>query len=95
MSFICCQASTGIFVLIIFYILIDVINVWSGLPFHWLGSNSIIIYTGSEVFGEYFPWSFSYGDKDHYKLLLSNIIGVSLWIGLAGYLYKKRIFYAL
>lgn len=95
LSFICCQASTGIFVLIIFYILIDVMNIWSGLPFMWLGSNSIIIYTGSEVFGGYFPWSFSYGDNDHYKLLLSNIIGVSIWIGFAGYLYKKRIFYAL
>lgn len=95
LSFICCQASTGIFVLSIFYLLIDVLNVWSGAPFHWLGSNSIIIYTGSEIFAGYFPFGFSYGDKDHYKLLLSNCIGVSLWIIIAGYLFNKKIFYAL
>eukprot|EP01083_Nonionella_stella_P079233 217212_1 len=95
LSFICCQASTGIFLLIVFYILIDVTNIWSGIPFHWLGCNSIIIYTGSEVFGSHFPWSFSYGDMDHYKLLLSNIIGISLWIAFAGYLYHKKTFFAL
>ena len=94
-SFICCQASTGIFVLMVFYVLIDVKSIWSGLPFHWLGLNSIIIYMGSEVFSDYFPWSFEYGEPNHYKLLLSNVIGVAVWIGIARYLYKRKIFYAL
>merc|ERR1712154_51255 len=95
LSFICCQASTGIFVLMVFYVLIDVMNVWSGMPFHWLGSNSIVIYVGSEVFADYFPFGFEYGARTHAKLLLSNLIGVSVWIAIAGYLFKKKRFYAL
>jgi len=94
-SFICCQASTGILVLMLFYVLIDILNVWSGLPFHWLGSNSIFIYVGSIIFDGYFPFGFEFGEEHHAKLLVSNLIGVSVWIAIAGYLFRKKKFYAL
>jgi len=94
-SFILVQAGTGTFVLLIMYILIDVLKFWDGTPFHWLGSNSIFIYVGSELLDGYFPFGWEYGDQNHYKLLLSNVIGVGIWIYTSYYLYKHKIFYKL
>ena len=126
LSFILCQASTGTFLLTVFYYLIDVRRVWDGYnialfliylfvfdsvgkqhwknkikwkkgrPFHWIGSNSIVIYCGHEILGGYFPFSFEWDDiNTHGILLLSNCIGVSCWIIIAWYLFKNKIFYNL
>eukprot|EP01112_Ceratiomyxa_fruticulosa_P022714 TRINITY_DN8418_c0_g1_i3.p1 TRINITY_DN8418_c0_g1~~TRINITY_DN8418_c0_g1_i3.p1 ORF type:complete len:606 (-),score=90.74 TRINITY_DN8418_c0_g1_i3:38-1855(-) len=96
LSFIFVMAGTGFLVQCLFYLLIDVFEVWNGSPFRFLGTNSIVLYMGHEILGRYFPFSFSNNMAtyvpQHPSLLLQNVIGTSVWV-LIGYLkYVKKFF---
>lgn len=56
------------------------------------GMNSILVYVGSEVLQNYFPFSWEQQEDSHLELLFANIIGVSLWIGIAYYWYSIQFF---
>jgi len=53
------------------------------LYFQWFlhtGMNSIIVYVGSELLKGYFPFSWQGQYDCHLKLLVANIISVSIWL---------------
>ena len=91
-SFCFVAAGTGILGLGVCYILIDMYNWWSGAPFRYLGMNSILIYCASDIFAEYFPFSYSTNANSHAHLLQMNVIGVSCWFVVAYWCYHKKIF---
>jgi heparan-alpha-glucosaminide N-acetyltransferase len=78
-SFILVMAGSGNIVLTIYYFLVDVTNVWNGAPFIYVGMNPILIYCGHEILNPYFPFSYNIVDPTHMSLMLSNLIGVSVW----------------
>eukprot|EP00462_Mataza_sp_D1_P020440 CAMPEP_0175126666 /NCGR_PEP_ID=MMETSP0087-20121206/3980_1 /TAXON_ID=136419 /ORGANISM="Unknown Unknown, Strain D1" /LENGTH=700 /DNA_ID=CAMNT_0016408603 /DNA_START=118 /DNA_END=2220 /DNA_ORIENTATION=+ len=93
LSFILMQAGTGTIALALCYITIDIFNCWNGAPFIYVGMNSILIYTGSEVFQNFFPFSFNlYGNQTHSLSLAENLIGVACWQFVAYYCYRQRFF---
>jgi len=77
-----------------FYTIVDVYKLWSGAPFMFMGSNSILIYFGSESFDSNLPFKVFLGDgpTNHAAQLASNIIGVTSWIAVARYAYLKEWF---
>jgi len=93
LSFVLVMAGTGNLFLVICYIFVDVLKVWSGAPFIYPGMNSIMIYTGSELMSKIFPFSFKIADPvQHAYVLLSNLVGVSCWVILAFYAYVCKFF---
>ena len=57
-----------------------------------LGLNSILIYMGHEVFQLYFPFSWKGIEVNHAIFLLSNEIGVSVWIAIAFYCHCMKFY---
>jgi len=49
--------------------------------------NSIIVYVGSELLKGYFPFSWQGQYDSHLKLLVANIISVSIWLVISYYFY--------
>jgi len=91
-SFVLINAGSGMILLSIFYLFIDVYKTWSGAPYRYLGMNSILVYFGHSVFAGYFPFSYQVYDVNHGTLLAMNIVGVVSWIAIAYYLYKINFF---
>ena len=57
-SFIAVMGGTGSLMLALTYVLVDYRRWWSGVPFRYVGMNSIIVYAGSEILQ---VSAFSYG----------------------------------
>ncbi|XP_789038.4 heparan-alpha-glucosaminide N-acetyltransferase isoform X2 [Strongylocentrotus purpuratus] len=91
-SFILATASMAFFLLAIFYYLIDVQIWWTGVPFYFVGMNSIAVYCGSEVLGKYFPFCWEPVFNTHAELLAMNVIGASLWVLISYYMYAIDFF---
>lgn len=71
-------------------------TIWNGTPFKEAGMNSIIMYIGHSVFHKMLPWHWHIGNMNtHFLLLLESIWNTLIWIGIALYLYKKRLFFNL
>jgi len=94
LSFVCVLSGAGFLGLALCYLLVDVWGVWNGHPFKVVGMNSIAIYLLSEIFGGFFPFSFA-SSNTHGWLLSQCLICVFLWIGVAYWLYFKKIFIVL
>ena len=94
-SFVMATASMAFFLLSVMYILIDVNRFWSGSPFVYPGTNSILMYLGHEMMSGMFPWSWKPYTDSHAELLAMNIWGCSLWILASYILHKKKMFLAL
>jgi hypothetical protein len=60
----------------------------------FMGSNSILIYFGSESFDSNLPFKvfLGGGPTNHAEQLTSNLIGVISWIAVARYAYLKEWF---
>jgi len=56
LSFSLVMGGTGYLMLALMYALIDVLRVWNGAPFVYVGLNSILVYCCHEVFADYFPF---------------------------------------
>lgn len=54
--------------------------------------NSILIYCCHGILDGYFPFSFIIFDHTHALHLGSNVMGVSMWILIAYYLYTIKFF---
>jgi heparan-alpha-glucosaminide N-acetyltransferase len=83
----------GFFTLSLFYVLIDVLDLWDGTPFTFPGANSIVVYFGSEILQPYFPFSFKLSDPPtHAEALASACIGVTCWVLLSYYMWWSAFF---
>ena len=76
------------------YGVVDVAQVWQGMPLRAVGMNSIAIYVGHETFAGYFPFGFS-TPSNHAALLSSHLIGVVCWCCVAHHMYKNKCFLAI
>jgi len=97
-SFVLCMSSIAFLGLALLFVIIDVIGHWSGAPFVYAGMNSIVVYAGSELFEDVFPFSVAYGaagPASHAEKLTSNLIGVLMWLAVARTLYLRKIFVAI
>lgn len=91
-SFIFANASTAFFVLSICYILVDLLQIWGGAPFLWVGMNPIFIYVGHETLGQFFPFSWRIVVDTHTNELFMNLVGVTLWCAIAFKMYYEQFF---
>lgn len=92
-SFCLVTSGFGLIGLSTTYALVDVLQVWTGAPFIYLGMNSILVYTGSELLWRHFPFSYQiYTNPTHANTLPMNVIGVLSWIVVAFYCYKIKFF---
>jgi heparan-alpha-glucosaminide N-acetyltransferase len=95
-SFIFATGGGAFVLLALSYFLIDVVKVWNGSPFRFVGMNPILIYMGHEILGGYMPFSFAlYGDVSHAAMLASNLVGMSCWCLIAYYMYYNRFFISI
>ena len=90
-SFIFVMAGSGNIVLAAFFALVDVRRWWSGVPFRYVGMNSIAIYVCHEVLSDYFPLHWQ-TDGQHAQELAANVCGVLCWVCVAYYWHEKKIF---
>lgn len=90
LSYIFVMASISFMTFTALYILIDVYDVYSGTPFLYLGRNSITVYMGHEIMGEFFPL-FKVPDKHAYHLAL-NFYWISLWCIVAAIMDYKKVY---
>lgn len=92
-SFCLVTSGFGLIGLSITYVLVDVLKLWTGAPFIYLGMNSILIYTGSELMWKHFPFSYEiYSNPTHANTLPMNVFGVVSWIAVAFYCYRIKFF---
>jgi heparan-alpha-glucosaminide N-acetyltransferase len=91
-SFILVNAGGGLVCLSLTYALVDVLKVWTGAPFRYAGLNSILIYSGSELFGGFFPFSYMTNYTNHGDFLQTNIAGVVSWLVVAYLFYRNKFF---
>ncbi len=57
LSFILLQSGLGNILLSLYYLAVDVKGYWEGNPLRAMGMNSIVLYCGSEVFQDFFPFT--------------------------------------
>ena len=58
-----------------------------------LGMNSILVYVGSEILGNYFPFSWAVsGHIQHEEKLAMNMIGTAVWLMISYYLFCIKFF---
>ena len=96
-SFVFTLGGLGFLILALLYVLIDHpsrLRIWGGMPFLPLGMNSILIYSGSELFGGAFPFSW-HMNETHAQKLGCNLCGVLGWILVAWLLNRKGLYYNL
>jgi len=77
------------------YYVVDVRHKWDGWPLRETGMNSIVLYMGHEILGAYMPLSVYFtleSQSKHWGLLLSNVIGVTVCVGVAHWLHGKKIY---
>lgn len=93
LSFVFVTSALAFLLLTFFYIVIDVLNWWSGTPLVYAGMNSIMMYVGHEVIGSMFPWRWSIGLMNtHLVLMVENMWHAGMWVVVAYYFYCKKWF---
>lgn len=98
-SYIFANAALGCLVLSFLYIVVDVKKWYAGWPLLAMGMNSIVIFVGSEVCWDNFPFVFApYRDPDtlvqdprtHMFLLHMHATSVSCWVAIANYMHAQN-----
>lgn len=90
LSFILVMASLGLFFLSVLFIVIDMFDWYSGTPFLYMGRNSIVVYIGHIIFGNYFP-NFNFGSS-HFLLLSNSIYWVCVWLLVSSIMDYKKVY---
>lgn len=87
-------ASSSFLMIAFMYYIIDMKQIWSGNPFSYLGTNSILIYIGHCIFNKTLPcqWLVS---NTHLAQVLVNLWGSLFWTLVSIYLFIKQIFFNL
>ncbi len=72
----------------------DVLRLWTGAPFRYVGTNSIVVYATHEIMQPLAPLQVHYyaNPMNHAEALASNITGVCTMLAFARYLYLRGIF---
>jgi len=91
LSFVLALSSMAFFLLMLFYIIIDIYKLWDGAPFYYAGMNSIALYCGHEFFSGRAPVSFVV-PMTHASQLALNLWGTTFWVLVSVYFYFKNIF---
>ncbi|KAG4076235.1 hypothetical protein HA402_014784 [Bradysia odoriphaga] len=74
LSFVFVTCALAYLLLTLFYMLVDVLNWWSGTPLVYAGMNAILLYVGHSIIGSMFPWRWSIGPMNtHLVLLVENM----------------------
>jgi heparan-alpha-glucosaminide N-acetyltransferase len=94
LTFVLILASLAFIILTILYLLVDVLQWFTGEPWLWLGMNSIVLYVGHEICSGRFPIQFGV-DQTHAALLAMHLYGATCWALIAGVMYYKKIFIAI
>ncbi|XP_054719973.1 heparan-alpha-glucosaminide N-acetyltransferase-like isoform X1 [Uloborus diversus] len=90
-SFIFATGSLAFILLSICYLMIDVQNWWTGAPFYYAGMNSILLYVGHSLTHTMFPWRWQM-ESNHTNELFLSLWGTSLWVLIAIWMYKIKVF---
>lgn len=89
-SFIFLTGGIANIVMCVIFVL-EKVNWWSGWPFGYLGMNGILVYVGSEIMTNKFPFGF-WTDGKHFLTLCSSLLGVVLWTLVAYFCYRIKFF---
>ena len=95
LSYILAQAGTGMLMLCLCYVLVDILHVWSGAPFIFLGMNSIATYCLHEFLASRFPLALPPDDPDaltHGYMLKTELIALALIIVVAYAMHRNKIY---
>ncbi|KAG4074764.1 hypothetical protein HA402_006403 [Bradysia odoriphaga] len=93
LSFVFVTCALAYLLLTLFYILVDVLNWWSGTPLVYAGMNAILLYVGHSVIGSMFPWRWSIGPMNtHLVLLVENMWHAGMWVVVSYFFYCKKVF---
>ena len=96
LSYVSLCGAISLFILIIFYLWIDVLRAWSkGTPFHYPGTNSILLYIGHIIMRRYLPFWFDVDGANHSWLLFRDLAATTIWLLISIYLYYSKIFFTL
>ncbi|KAH3745934.1 transmembrane protein [Pelomyxa schiedti] len=95
LSFVLALAGGANICLTVCYIVQDVLKLWEGEPFLFMGMNSISMYCLSEVFSGYFPFAFKLPDPTHWWKMLENVTCVSAWVIVSYIMWREKIFVSL
>ncbi|XP_059585754.1 heparan-alpha-glucosaminide N-acetyltransferase isoform X2 [Alligator mississippiensis] len=93
LSFVTTLSCFSFILLGLMFYVIDVKNWWDGQPFIYPGMNSFFVYVGHSILGSYFPfnWEMKFPDS-HAEPLFQDLLGTSLWVFVAYFLYRKKFF---
>jgi len=94
LSFTFLMGGSAFVALVVFYILIEYLNMWQGAPFTHMGRNALLIYLGHLIFMDYFPFSFYTDDvqSSHALSLISNVCGLVSWGSIAFFLHRQNFY---
>uniref|UniRef100_A0A7M4EUQ2 Heparan-alpha-glucosaminide N-acetyltransferase n=1 Tax=Crocodylus porosus TaxID=8502 RepID=A0A7M4EUQ2_CROPO len=93
LSFVTTLSCFSFILLGLMFYVIDVKHWWGGQPFIYPGMNSFFVYVGHSILGSYFPfnWEMKFPDS-HAEPLFQDLLGTSLWVFVAYFLYRKKFF---
>ena len=97
LSFILTSTSITLVAFILLYLVIDVLETWpNGIPFHFAGRNSLLLYIAHKILEPYFPFSYELANSsDHSSLLFRSLTSTNLWLFIAAYFYYRKWFFTL
>lgn len=96
LSYVLVTTGFAFLLLLLFYVIVDVKQWWTGKPLIFAGMNAILMYIGSELFDTMYPfyWRFR-GTNTHFMFLLGNVWTAAAWNLVAYYLYTRKFFFTL
>ncbi|KAK0097192.1 hypothetical protein PV326_003006 [Microctonus aethiopoides] len=96
LSFVFISTAIAFTLLTLCYLLVDVVEMWSGGPFRIPGMNALVMYIGHQICYQIFPfhWKFS-AMNSHMWQTIAALWDVGLWTIIAYALHRKRIYISL
>nr|CAB3252729.1 heparan-alpha-glucosaminide N-acetyltransferase-like [Phallusia mammillata] len=92
-TFLTALSSMAFFLIMAFYLVVDVWKWLSGSPLDFVGMNSILLYVGHETFQSYVPFSWGLTEfSTHGEWLFMNLFGVTLWVLIAYWCFRQKFF---
>lgn len=95
LSFVLILGGLAFLIQAFLFVVVDITKKWGGRPCFYPGMNPIVIYVGSEIFKDTFPFGWVPNVGTHGAYLGMNLFGTGLWVAIAIFLYKKNIFLSL
>lgn len=96
LSYVLVTTAFAYFLLSTFYYIIDIRKLWSGKPLSIAGMNAIVLYAGSELLHQTYPFYWRVAIMNtHFIFLMAHLWMCVMWALVAYYLYLKEIFISL